>query len=55
MIYDIKLSRKTKIRRKNGEKKLDKIKIIIASHKRYQKPEEKMYMPVQVGAEGKEK
>ena len=34
---------------------MDKIKIIIASHKRYQKPEEKMYMPVQVGAEGKEK
>ena len=34
---------------------MDKIKIIIASHKRYQKPEEKIYMPVQVGAEGKEK
>ena len=34
---------------------MDKIKIIIASHKRYQIPEEKIYMPVQVGAEGKEK
>ena len=34
---------------------MDKIKIIITSHKRYQIPEEKIYMPVQVGAEGKEK
>ena len=31
------------------------IKIIVAAHKRYEMPEDKMYIPVQVGAEGKEK
>lgn len=31
------------------------IKIIVATHKKYQMPEDKMYIPVQVGAEGKEK
>lgn len=31
------------------------IKVIVATHKEYQMPEEKMYIPVQVGAEGKEK
>jgi len=34
---------------------LEEIKIIIASHKKYQKPVENIYLPVQVGAEGKEK
>ena len=29
------------------------IKIIVATHKRYKMPEDKMYMPVHVGAEGK--
>ena len=31
------------------------IKIIVAAHKKYKMPEDKMYVPVQVGAEGKEK
>lgn len=31
------------------------IKIIAAAHKKYQMPKDKMYIPVQVGAEGKEK
>ena len=31
------------------------IKIIVATHKKYKMPEDKMYIPVQVGAEGKEK
>ncbi len=31
------------------------IKIIVAAHKKYQMPKDKMYVPVQVGAEGKEK
>ena len=30
------------------------IKVIIATHKEYQMPEDKMYLPVHVGAEGKE-
>ena len=30
------------------------IKIIVATHKKYQMPEDKMYMPLHVGAEGKE-
>lgn len=30
------------------------IKIIVAAHKPYHMPEDKMYLPVQVGAEGKE-
>ena len=30
------------------------IKIIVAAHKKYQMPTEKIYVPVQVGAEGKE-
>ena len=30
------------------------IKIIIATHKKYQMPKEKMYLPLHVGAEGKE-
>jgi len=33
---------------------VSKIKIIIATHKKYKMPEDKMYKPVQVGAEGKE-
>lgn len=32
-----------------------KIKIIVAAHKKYQMPKDEMYVPVQVGAEGKEK
>ena len=35
--------------------KVENIKIIIASHKKYQTAEEEMYIPIQVGAEGKEK
>ena len=31
------------------------IKVIVATHKKYQMPEDEMYIPVQVGAEGKEK
>ena len=27
------------------------IKIIVATHKKYQMPEDKMYLPVQVGSE----
>ena len=34
---------------------MEEIKIIIASHKKSQKPAENIYLPVQVGAEGKEK
>ena len=34
---------------------VDSIKIIIASHKKYQTAEEEMYVPIQVGAEVKEK
>ena len=30
-----------------------KIKIIVASHKKYRMPEEDMYVPVQVGAKGR--
>ncbi|MBQ0083289.1 MAG: DUF4422 domain-containing protein [Clostridiales bacterium] len=30
------------------------IKVIVASHKKYEMPTDKMYVPVQVGAEGKE-
>lgn len=31
------------------------VKIIVAAHKKYQMPKDKIYIPVQVGAEGKEK
>ena len=31
------------------------IKIVVAAHKKYQMPNDKMYIPVKVGAEGKEK
>ena len=31
------------------------IKILVATHKKYQMPNSEMYLPVQVGAEGKEK
>ena len=31
------------------------VKIIVATHKKYQMPTEEIYIPVQVGAEGKEK
>lgn len=33
---------------------MSNIKIIVAAHKKYQMPKDKMYIPVQVGAEGKE-
>ena len=29
------------------------VKIIVATHKKYQMPEDTMYLPVQVGAEGR--
>lgn len=32
---------------------MKEIKIIVATHKKYQMPEDKMYIPVQVGSEGK--
>ena len=31
------------------------VKIIVATHKKYQMPIEEIYIPVHVGAEGKEK
>ena len=31
------------------------IKILVATHKKYQMPKSEIYLPVQVGAEGKEK
>ena len=31
------------------------IKIIVATHKKYQMPTEEIYIPIHVGAEGKEK
>lgn len=30
------------------------VKIIVATHKEYRMPEDEMYLPLQVGAEGKE-
>ena len=33
---------------------MSNIKIIVATHKKYQMPTDKIYVPVQVGAEGKE-
>ena len=33
---------------------MNSIKIIVAAHKKYQMPKDEMYIPVQVGAEGKE-
>ena len=30
-----------------------KITVVIATHKKYNMPQDKMYMPVHVGAEGK--
>ena len=30
------------------------IKVIVATHKKYQMPTDPMYLPVQVGSEGKE-
>lgn len=34
---------------------MDTIKIIVATHKKYKMPEDKMYLPVQVGTENKER
>lgn len=34
---------------------MDNIKIIVATHKRYQMPDDEMYIPVHVGKEGKER
>lgn len=34
---------------------MENIKIIVAAHKKYNMPEDKMYLPVQVGAENKER
>ena len=33
---------------------MDDIKVIVATHKKYRMPEEKMYLPLHVGAEGKQ-
>ena len=35
-------------------KKKDKVKIIIATHKKYEMPNDNMYLPLHVGAEGKD-
>ena len=32
---------------------MEEIRIIIAAHKKYRMPEDKMYLPLHVGAEGK--
>lgn len=34
---------------------MKKIKVIVATHKKYEMPKDKMYMPLHVGAEGKKK
>ena len=34
---------------------MEKIKIIVATHKKYEMPEENIYLPLHVGCEGKEK
>lgn len=34
---------------------MKKIKVIVATHKKYDMPKDKMYLPLHVGAEGKEK
>ena len=34
---------------------MKKIKIIVATHKKYEMPNDDMYIPIQVGSEGKEK
>lgn len=33
---------------------MDKVKIVVATHKKYQMPDDNVYLPVQVGSEGKE-
>ena len=33
---------------------MEKVKIIVATHKKYQMPKDEIYLPVQVGSEGKE-
>ena len=33
---------------------MENIKVIVATHKKYQMPKDEMYIPVQVGAEGKD-
>ena len=33
---------------------MTKVKVLVATHKSYQMPDENVYLPVQVGAEGKE-
>lgn len=32
---------------------MENIKIIVATHKKYEMPKDAMYLPVQVGAQGK--
>ena len=34
---------------------MKKIKVIIATHKKYEMPSDKLYLPLHVGAEGKDK
>jgi len=41
--------------KEEGQCKLKDIKIIVATHKKYQMPKENMYLPLHVGSEGKEK
>ena len=33
---------------------MNKVKIIVATHKKYKMPDDELYLPVQVGSEGKE-
>ena len=34
---------------------MPRVKIIVATHKKYQMPRDEMYLPLHVGAEGKKK
>ena len=44
---------KTKIKYKSSNIKPLDIKIIIAAHKKYRMPQDDIYLPIHVGAEGK--
>lgn len=52
---DLKLLSKTILNViKKGTMQVKNIKIVVATHKKYKMPDDKMYIPVQVGSEGKE-
>lgn len=54
MIIVLLLFRKVYSFRKEGENRMKDIKIIVATHKKYRMPDDDMYIPVHVGAQGKE-